>query len=241
MTCVVISQPMYFPWVGFIAQMAMADVCIWLDDAQFSKGSFTNRVQVKLGRGRKWMSVPIAGGGSFQRIHDLEAKGSEWIKQHREMLLQSFRGYPAMANALAVFDSALATHGTLCDQLIASAEAQARAFGCMPASILRSSAIGVSGMSTDRVLRLVQAVGGDQYLTGHGASAYLDHPAMNAAGISVKYMNYMPHPWLQEHGDFTPYVTGLDLLAAAGSSASYHLRPASMDWRDFQRSYEQMP
>ncbi|MFT7595258.1 MAG: hypothetical protein ACI8R4_002586 [Paracoccaceae bacterium] len=47
MTRVVISQPMYFPWAGFLAQLALADVRIWLDDAQFSNGSFTNRVQVK--------------------------------------------------------------------------------------------------------------------------------------------------------------------------------------------------
>lgn len=46
MARVVISQPMYFPWFGFMAQMSLADVFIWLDDAQFSKGSFTNRVQV---------------------------------------------------------------------------------------------------------------------------------------------------------------------------------------------------
>ena len=40
---VVISQPMYFPWVGFLSQISMASTIIWLDDVQFSKGSFTNR------------------------------------------------------------------------------------------------------------------------------------------------------------------------------------------------------
>ena len=44
---VVISQPMYFPWVGFLSQISMASTIIWLDDVQFSKGSFTNRVQIK--------------------------------------------------------------------------------------------------------------------------------------------------------------------------------------------------
>jgi len=79
MTRVVISQPMYFPWVGFIAQMALADVFIWLDDAQFSKGSFTNRIQVKLPDGRKWMSVPLEGKGAFQTIRDLHSARKDWI------------------------------------------------------------------------------------------------------------------------------------------------------------------
>ena len=65
MTTVMISQPMYFPWAGFIAQMALADVMIWLDDVQFSKGSFTNRIQVKTASGPiKWMSIPLEGKGS---------------------------------------------------------------------------------------------------------------------------------------------------------------------------------
>lgn len=240
MTRVVISQPMYFPWAGFMAQMALADIFIWLDDAQFSKGSFTNRVQVKLPGGRKWMTVPLEGTGSFQRISALRARGQQdWTGSHREMLAQSFRGQPHAAQALALFDGVMAGPGSLCDRLIAGAEAQARAMGCLPPRILHSSAMGVPGASGERVLRLVQVVGGDHYLTGHGAFAYLDHAALNAAGVAVSYMDYAPRPWAQGHADFTPYVTGLDLLAAAGASAGDHLCPASIDWRAFRTLREQ--
>lgn len=239
MTRVVISQPMYFPWAGFMAQMALADTYIWLDDAQFSKGSFTNRIQVKLPTGRKWMTVPLNGTGNYRRILDLTAKEQDWRASHRQMLVQSFRCAPNAANALALFDAAMATPGTLCDQLISGAEAQARAMGCLPTRILRASAMGVSGQSSDRVLRLVQAVSGAEYITGHGAYSYLDHQAMNDAGVAVSYMDYAPHPWAQAHGDFSPYVTGLDLLAAVGSVAATHLCPAKLDWRAFRDAEEQ--
>ena len=49
MTRVVITQPMLFPWPGFFEQLCLADVYIYLDDVQFSKGSFTNRVQIEDG------------------------------------------------------------------------------------------------------------------------------------------------------------------------------------------------
>ena len=52
MTTVVISQPMFFPWVGMFEQIALADVYVHYDDVQFSKGSFTNRVQLKTARAR---------------------------------------------------------------------------------------------------------------------------------------------------------------------------------------------
>lgn len=38
---------MFFPWVGFLEQLKLVDVYVFYDDVQFSKGSFTNRVQVK--------------------------------------------------------------------------------------------------------------------------------------------------------------------------------------------------
>jgi hypothetical protein len=243
MTRVVISQPMYFPWAGFLAQMALADVFIWLDDAQFSKGSFTNRIQVKMPGGRKWMSVPLQGKGAFQTIRDLQATGDGWIASHRTLLSQSLRGCPHTASALEVFDGAMA--GTmaggdsLCDRLIASSEGLARHLGVLPPRILRASDMQVEGASWPRVLRMVKAVGGGEYITGHGARDYLDHAAFEASGVAVRYMHYRPLPWLQFHGDFTPYVTGLDLAASLDAeTARNHLRPASLDWRAFPAGKE---
>lgn len=234
MTRVVISQPMYFPWVGFMAQMAMADVFIWLDDAQFSKGSFTNRIKVKLSGGPKWMSIPLLAQGTFQSIANLQAAATDWMPGHRAMLAQSLRGRPHAQVALRLFDCVMAGSGTLCDLLIAGAEAQANHMGVLSKQIFRSSQMNLSGTSDERVLQLVQAVGGNDYLTGHGARNYLDHEAFNAKGISVSYMTYNPLPWPQPHGDFTPFVTGLDLIASQEAEAvQAHLRPASMDWRSF--------
>lgn len=44
---VVISQSMFFPGWVLLEQLKLADLYVFYDDVQFSKGSFTNRVQVK--------------------------------------------------------------------------------------------------------------------------------------------------------------------------------------------------
>ncbi|MEC8198310.1 MAG: WbqC family protein, partial [Pseudomonadota bacterium] len=51
---VAIHQPNYFPWLGYFRKMIEADVFIFLDDVQFSKGSYTNRVGIRSGSGRRW-------------------------------------------------------------------------------------------------------------------------------------------------------------------------------------------
>ena len=232
MTRVVISQPMYFPWSGFFEQMALADVFIWLDDAQFSKGSFTNRVQVKLEGGRVWMSIALERKGSMTPILDLRPAKAGWENAHREVLRQSFRKAPYSAEALGIFDAALC-HETLADKLIASAEEAARALNVTPARILRSSTMGAPGESWRRVLDLVKAVGGTKYITGHGAAHYLDHGQFEAEGVVVEYMDYSLTPWPQDYGEFTPFVTVLDLIAARGDQSAAALQPSTVPWRQF--------
>jgi hypothetical protein len=233
MTRVVISQPMYFPWVGFIAQMSLADVMIWLDDAQFSKGSFTNRVQVKTEGGIKWMSIPLAGKGSNTLIGDLTTIDDGIFARHRSLLQNAFHHAPFADEVLETFD-AVPTDGPLVQTVIASAEVTARAIGLPDRRTLISSRMNVPGRGSARVLDLVKAAGGTTYITGHGARNYLDHDGFEQAGVSVEYMKYDPVPWPQPHGAFTPYVTALDLVAAVGAGdRAAHLAPATTGWRDF--------
>lgn len=232
MKTVVISQPMYFPWAGYMGQMAQADCYIWLDDAQFSKGSFTSRVQVKSTNGRNWMSIPLEKKGAFQEIRQLSAADSDWLRSHRELLRQQLAGAPHLPLALSVFDESV-TRDALVDLLIASCEVPALEMGILPAEILRSSEMGVFGRSSQRVVDLVRAVQGTRYLTGHGAARYLDHHLFEDAGIAVEYMAYDVAPWPQFHGEFTPFVTILDAMAHLGKSAANHLGGATIGWREF--------
>lgn len=227
---------MYFPWAGFFEQMRLADVYVWLDDAQFSKGSFTNRVQVLLEKKPVWMTVPLAKK-SGRSIKDLDSKGSDWRASHRALLEQSFRNYSERSLALAVFDDAL-RHDRLVDSLISSCEKLAMAMGLEAPRFERSSSLNIGGQSSERVVDIVRHFDGTQYITGHGAANYLDFESFEAAGIDVEFMNYSVLPWAQQGDAFTPYVTALDLLAVRGPEALGHLAPKTMNWRTFKKKRE---
>ena len=233
MTTVVISQPMYFPWAGFLDLMRHADVLIWLDDVQFSKGSFTNRVQVKLPSGTPWMTVPLEGKGTGQKIADLRAAGDGWISSHRAMLTQSLAKYPFAQRALDVFDAATCPALRLNETLIRSAELLLEALDVRLPPRHRASEMGVQDSSWQRVLNLVKAAGGTRYLSAAGGAHYIHHGAFDAAGIAVVYADYAFTPWPQGHGSFTPFVTGLDLLASRGREATRHLDARLVPWADY--------
>jgi hypothetical protein len=233
MTTVVISQPMLFPWSGFFELIGCADVFVHLDDVQFSKGSFTNRVQIKHSSGIKWMTVPLKGKGQFQKISQLEAAGLDWKATHRDLVVQSLSGAPHLAGALELFDLVYGRE-SLIDLLIGSVEKSSLLLNSsFPKTWLRSSDLGVAGSSWERVLGIVKALGGDRYVTAHGASYYLNHEEFEHRGVGVEYVQYSKTAYSQLNGSFTPYVSILDPLANLGPASREIIRPKTITWREF--------
>lgn len=233
---IVISQSMYFPWVGMLEQIRLADVFVHYDDVQFSKGSMTNRVQVKAPNGTTaWMTVPLQALRLGQHIDEVQVQPQErWAQAHLTQLDASFAGTPHAADALALARSVLRTpHRNLAELARASLLALASYFGLdHNTRFVNSADLGISGSSSQRVLDIVKALGGTRYITGHGAWRYLDHALFDAAGISVDYMDYRRLPYPQSHGPFTPYVTGLDLVAHLGPAGAERIASQAIYWKD---------
>src|SRR5207247_5319678 len=91
--------------------------------------------------------------------------------------------------------------------------------------MLRASAIPSVGAAeltgTDRLVALVRAVGGDAYLTGHGADGYQEDGKFAAAGIAVEYQRYAAPPYRQlRSGTFVPGLSAIDALMNLGGEAA---------------------
>lgn len=233
MTSVVISQPMLFPWPGFFEQLMLADVYLFLDDVQFSRGSFTNRVQLRLGDRSIWMTIPLSGKGAFQNISDLREGSDDWRRVHFDQVRQSLRHASCLTDALALLETCY-SHERLVDLLVATIEVPAGYLGIGTGQRrMRTSQMNIGGSGSSRVLELVKAVGGTRYITGHGAARYLDHESFEVAGIEIVYMDYSLTPWARDDSQFTPYVSILDLVGYQGKDAVGHLRPRTVPWEQF--------
>lgn len=233
---IVISQSMYFPWVGMLEQIRLADVFVHYDDVQFSRGSFTNRVQVKTEHGSAWLTVPLYDHHWGQLIDEIRPDDRrDWRGQHRAMLSRAYANAPHRDEMLALVDKVFEQPArTLADLARASGLALADYFGLANGrEFVDSHDLGVAGASSQRVHDIVKALEGDIYITGHGARNYLDHEMFERSGIAVRYMQYLCAPYSQLHGQFNPYVTALDLVANCGRAGAQVIRSQSVDWRTF--------
>lgn len=236
---VVISQPMFFPWPGFLEQIRLADVFVRYDDVQFSKGSFTNRVQFKTAKGSQWLTVPLTGLSLGQRIDEVRVdQRSDWKARHRLMLAQAYAEAPYCADMLMLLERVYAAD---CDTIAGISWLSLRLL-CEYFQIESNvrfvdvRELGVRGSGSQRVLEIVKALGGSHYVTGLGARNYLNHEEFERAGVQVEYMDYQKRTYPQLHGTFTPYVSGLDLVANLGEKGRNLLQPNAIPWREFLKN-----
>lgn len=238
---VVISQPMYFPWVGLFEQIALADVYVHYTDVQFSKGSFTNRVQVKTAAGSRWMTVPLRDLRLGQRIDEVAVdEGRDWRDAHRALLRGALGHAPHWADVEALLARLPASPAaSVAAVSIASMQAVCDYFGLAQGRrFVPVESLSVGGSGSRRVLDIVRSLGGTTYVTGLGARHYLDHEAFERAGIAVEYMAYECAPYPQSHGPFTPYVTVLDLVAQLGRAGRSMIRSGTRPWRELLHAHE---
>jgi hypothetical protein len=235
---IVISQPMYFPWVGMFEQIRLCDIYVHYDDVQFSKGSFTNRVQIKTNspQGFNWLTVPLKNLKLGATINEIEIDyRRNWQHQHIELLKQAYRNAPYQEDMLALVSHLFELQiTTICELSKSSIELITDYFDLTKnKSFYVSSKLDISGSSSDRVYQIVKYFNGTRYITGHGARNYLDHSLFERNGIKVEYMDYLRLPYAQQHGDFNPHVSILDLIANVGKQGKEYMQSSTKYWKEF--------
>ena len=88
---------------------------------------------------------------------------------------------------------------------------------------MRSSALNVSGVKTERLVQILQRVGAKHYISGPTARDYLDEGRLTQAGISLEYMRYDYTEYPQLYPPFDPQLSILDLLFMTGPGAAEYI------------------
>ena len=232
---VVISQPMFIPWVGLFEQVKLSDVFIHYDDVQLPQGrSFMSRVQIKTPAGVSWLTAPINRTHSGNLIGEtFLVSYTDWRNNHLKRLQHCYAQAPffdlmfEIANEIYAYSSNnLAAFNRHAIERISNWLGLAPQFIC-------SSDLGIGGSSTQRLVELCRHFGADTYVTGLGALNYLDYSQFESNKISVRYMAYEMKPYPQLYGEFTPYVSILDAIANSGDKAFELICSNSTYWKEY--------
>ncbi len=226
---------MLFPWVGMFEQLRLSDVFVFYDDVQFSKGSFTNRVQLKTAAGSEWMSLPLKKFRLGQHINEIElSENVDWRAKHLAQLQRHYAAAPYVDEMLALVEQVYENStSSLAELTMASMMVTSDYFGLLtPSQVMISSEQSIAGKSSERVLDYVLNCSAERYITGMGALSYLNHELFESKGVVVEYMDYRKMPYDQLHDEFDPYVSILDLIANCGKAGGQYICSGTIGWRE---------
>ncbi|AKB17609.1 WbqC family protein [Methanosarcina sp. WWM596] len=215
-----IHQPNYFPYLGFFDKLRKSDVFIIYDDAQFTKGDFQQRNRIRIYHGWKWLTVPVEKKhipiNQIKIRNDVEIEGTNWQEAHFKEINDNYKKAPFYPNFEKdirriygqEYDMLLDINLKLIEFLMKSFE--------IDTEIIHSSEFGFNSKSTERLVDLVSAVGGDVYLSGPMGKDYLNPQLFDEKNIQVCFQDFRHPVYKQQYDGFEPNMSAIDALLNAG-------------------------
>jgi hypothetical protein len=218
---VAILQSNYIPWKGYFDIIAKADVFVFYDNCQYTKGDWRNRNKIKTATGTQWLTVPIkTKGRKIQKINEAEVSNTFWVDKHLKSLEINYRKsryfsrtmewvYPLYScfkehKRLSAINKLLIKK--VCEELV------------IKTAIIDADKFHIEGQKSHALLSILQQVGGvSHYISGPAARNYLDEGLLNHHGIKVEWMDYSGYPeYCQLYPPFVHDVSIMDLLFNEG-------------------------
>jgi len=229
-----VLQPGYLPWLGFFDQLQRSDCFIFYDDVQYDKNGWRNRNRIKSASGEsQWLTVPVRVLSLSQSLIDIEIDNRQpWPRKHLGTIRQFYASAPHLKRYLPELEELL--RGTkwerLCDLDLAVIKLMCNWLG-LERDTRRSSELKIDGDRSERLVNFCLHAGANRYLSGNSAQSYLDVELFARHGIEVEWQDYKHPTYAQQHGDFVPYLSTLDLLLNCGDDSLQIISKGSRDAR----------
>ena len=216
-----IHQPNYLPYLGFFDKMARSDIFVIYDDAQFNKSDFQHRNRIRIYHGWKWLTVPVEKKQiPLNRIRIKNEvttwKGFKWSEDHFNNIRDNYKDTPYYS----VYEEEIKriyqkTHDKLVELNMNLINFLRKVFD-IDVKVVFSSELGFTSKSSQRLVEIVEALGGDVYLSGPKGRDYLNASLFEKKGIKVRFQNFKHPVYKQRYEGFVPNMSAIDALFNVG-------------------------
>jgi len=224
---VAVLQSSYIPWKGYFDIVNSVDEFILYDDAQYTRRDWRNRNKIITPQGVQWLTIPVVQYDFKQKIKDTYVVNAQWQAKHWRSLQQNYKKATCFNLYEEIFlelytatsyEKLSAVNYAFIQKISELLQCKTRLSWSMDYPLAEGK--------SERLLKLVQAVGGTEYLSGPAAKAYLDESLFAAAGITVHWMDYNNYPPYPQQGQqpFEHGVSILDLLFNEGPNAINYMK-----------------
>ena len=225
-----IMQPTYLPWIGYFDLIDSVDKFVFYDDVQFSKQSWQCRNKVQTANGVSWLTVPLQKCDLSTNINKVAINYTKpWVKKQLKTIFYNYSKAPYFDEVYSFLENIFIQnkYHYLADLNISIIKAITVKIGITTELIINST---LSNIETNREKKLIEIclnLECSAYISPLGSSPYLESSNANdefrSHKIKLMYHNYQHPIYQQKQGEFTPYLSIIDLLFYSGFKESLTL------------------
>jgi hypothetical protein len=182
---VAILQSNYLPWTGVFELINSVDKFVFYDNVQYTKQDWRtrNKIQPDL-----WLSVPIHRQKLNTNIIDIKiCNDINWKKKHYKSIYQTYSKAKYFNQYKHLLDFYLLDWEYLHGLNRYTTEKIARTLG-IDTEFYYSEDFKLSGNPTEKIIQVVNQLGGDTYVSGKAGRNYIDESLFS--DIKLEYMKY---------------------------------------------------
>ena len=224
-----IMQPTFFPWSGYFCLINEVDKFIFLDDAQFSKGSWHNRNKIFLANKVSWLTLPIKKKDLFTSINEIEIADVKILNNKiNTKIKEAYQNHKYFSCIVEIMDflEKLETIN-LSEINISIIKFISLKLGINKVDFIKSSDLKIKGKRTEKIISILNKVSASSYISPPGAQDYLsqDNYGLNT-NIPLSFIDYHQKEYSQKKiTNFISNLSIIDVIANVGwSETSDHIK-----------------
>jgi len=221
---VVIHQPDFLPYLGFLHRFLNAELWVILDNVQFVCGtnkSWTNRDKIKTPNGEKWITVAVQNAPRKSKINEIIlSKTVDWRNGNLNLIRENYKKAPFFNE---IFPYLMSLYSYDCERLVdynmRSIDMLLELYDVKIDRVIAST-LTPTGKSNELLVDILKKVGATRYLSGIGAKGYYDPVPFEKASIEIIWQDFKHPSYSQLFGEFIPYLSCIDMLFNCGIKKS---------------------
>ena len=206
-----IHQPNFFPWLGFFEKIIKSDIFVFLDNVQYSPGSWTNRVKILNQKVPSWITCPVSHTGEYQTIQEIKIDEKQpWRMKMKKIIKINYaksdfysENFELISHLIDREEHILSVFNIknikdICDILD------------IKTKFILQSDIETSKKATELNIEITQNVGGTSYICGSGSRNYQEDQKFADNDVILIHQDFH-HPRYPQKTK-TDFIEGLSII-----------------------------
>jgi hypothetical protein len=186
---------------------------VFLDDVEMRKsaGTWSNRVRILGNNEPKWLTLPIKRSSGANLVNNTEIFDNACKEKLVSQISFAYRKSQYFSEVMKIVENIFSSPIQNLSKFNCEAIFKIIDFLQVdPPVFVNSSSYSVVSKATDRLIDLINQVGGDEYLCGDGSSSYLEPKKFDQQKITLTYQNFETRKYVQLHD--SDFVSGLSII-----------------------------